>query len=49
MTGAGWGGCTVTLLEKGAVDGAIQRIKVRPHPFRYRDNMTPPTGRVLHS
>lgn len=28
MTGAGFGGCTVTLLEEGAVESAIQRIKV---------------------
>ena len=28
MTGGGFGGCTVTLLEAGAVDETIQHIKV---------------------
>jgi galactokinase len=29
LTGAGFGGCTVTLLKKEAVDSTIQRMKVR--------------------
>lgn len=28
MTGGGFGGCTVTLLKKGAVEKAIQHIQV---------------------
>jgi galactokinase len=29
MTGGGFGGCTVTLLKKEAVEKAIQHIQVR--------------------
>ena len=32
MTGAGFGGCTVTLLQKAAVEDTVQRMKV-PHPL----------------
>ena len=28
MTGAGFGGCTVTLLEKDALDDTMKRMKV---------------------
>lgn len=30
MTGGGFGGCTVTLLKKEAVEKAIQHIQVGP-------------------
>lgn len=31
MTGGGFGGCTVTLMQAGAVDRTIQHIKVHTH------------------
>ena len=33
MTGGGFGGCTVTLCDKEAVENVIQAIKVRKPPF----------------
>lgn len=35
MTGAGFGGCTVTLLEKDALDDTMKRMK---EGYRYRDD-----------
>ena len=32
MTGAGFGGCTVTLLEESAINDTIKRMEVRSRP-----------------
>lgn len=36
MTGGGFGGCTVTLLQAHAIDMAILHIQVKTRPFQMK-------------
>ncbi len=38
LTGAGWGGCTVSLVDESDVEGFIQRVKSRYGPYQNLDD-----------
>lgn len=42
VTGAGWGGCTISLVREEDVDGFIQKMKEGYEPYRNLD------GEQLH-
>lgn len=34
LTGAGWGGCSISLVDESDVEGFIQRVKARYAPYK---------------